>query len=75
MVDPSPCALWGDEQPPGALGMAEPETAVKAGWGLDGREVGENVCVRWGKGWKHISLAFFSPSFPSRAGEEGTQGL
>lgn len=43
--------------------MAEVETAVKAGWGLDGREVGENVCVG-GKGLKHIPLAFFSPSFP-----------
>lgn len=45
VVDQSPCAFWGHGQPPGALGMAERETAVKAGWGPDGSEVGENACV------------------------------
>lgn len=52
VVDQSPCAFWGHGQPPGALGMAERETAVKAGWGPDGSEVGENacVCVGWGEG-------------------------
>lgn len=51
VVDQSPCAFWGHGQPPGALGMAERETAVKAGWGPDGSEVGENacVCVGWGR--------------------------
>lgn len=44
-------------------------------WRLVGGWVGgslENMCVwGWDRGWRRISLAFFSPSFSSRAGSMG----
>lgn len=62
---------------PGALGVAGPETAVRLGGGWMGEKL-EKMCVGWGWGsrsWKLISLPFFSPSFPGRAGIWGGRDL
>lgn len=49
LVDGSSCASWRPGQPPrGLCERLSRKLLVKAGWGLDGREVGENVWDGWG---------------------------
>lgn len=61
----SPKDLREHGEPPEAVGIAEPETAVKTGWGLDGREGREDgedgVCGGVETYFPGVFLLFVSP--------------